>query len=303
MARSIIRFLTVLGITWCFAVNAGADALTPDRIGWSALTFRASKLLMAIDVDVAIATPDCTTVAPRLITAGEGTGIAPAGLQKIVTIETEAFGRLSQVELILNAGDGAALQRTSHDSGGRFRHRIYRFTDRGAYQRTRWPVGKDEERLPAERWPEWSEANEDLRPYPPAAVNALVTEPSALLYLIGAAPLDEPGDTFDILAYVRSHVHRVQVEVVGPETIDLKYGFSNGTTTELRDGRQPTIRMLIRGESIDGDSDDEFELLGLRGDIVLHLEPVTRAPLQFEGRVKIAGNVRMRLVDLTTTLD
>ena len=59
--------------------------------------------------------------------------------------------------------------------------------------------------------------------------------------------------------------------------------------------------MLIRGEGVeDGDSDDEFELLGLRGDIVLHLDPATRAPLQLEGRVKIAGNAKMRLVELAT---
>lgn len=303
MARSIIRFLAVVGIWLLFALNAGADELNPDRIGWSALRFQASKLFMSIGVDVTLTTPDCTTVLPRLMEPGEGTAVAPVGAQKVLTIETEAFGRLSQVELIMNAGDGAALQRTSHDSGGRFRHRIYRFTDRGAYQRTRWPVGKDEERLPAERWPEWSEANENLRPYPPAAVAALVTEPSGLLYVIGAAPLDNPGDTFDILAYVRSHVHRVRVAVVGPETIDLKYGYVAGGKIEQRAGPQPAIRMLIRGESIDENSDDEFEMLGLRGDIVLHVDPVTRAPLQLEGRVKIAGHVRMRLIGLTSAVD
>jgi hypothetical protein len=49
----------------------------------------------------------------------------------------------------------------------------------------------------------------------------------------------------------------------------------------------------------DGDSDDQFELLGLRGDIDIHIDPVTRAPIQLEGKVKIAGHAVMRLTHLT----
>ena len=55
----------------------------------------------------------------------------------------------------------------------------------------------------------------------------------------------------------------------------------------------------MRGEAVDdGDSENEFELLGLRGDIDLHIDPETRAPLQIEGRVKIAGHTIMRLTYL-----
>ena len=300
MTHLIIRFLIVTGMIPVFAATSHAMDLNPDRIGWSALQFKASKFLMTIHASVGITTPDPAAAVAQLITAGEGKAVQPHISQKILSLRTEAFGRLSQIDLILNAENGAALQRTSHDSGSRYRHRIYRFTDRGAYQKTRWPIGKAEEKLPADQWPQWSEAKEDLRPYPSSVFGAVITDPSGLLYIVGAAPLDEPGDTFEILTYARKHVHRVQIEVTGMDSIKLNYQFESGAIREKREGKQQAIRLLIRGEGIDdGDSDDEFELLGLRGDIVLHMDPTTRAPLQLEGRVKIAGHVTMRLVNLT----
>jgi hypothetical protein len=42
-------------------------------------------------------------------------------------------------------------------------------------------------------------------------------------------------------------------------------------------------------------SDESVELLGLEGDIELLLEPVARFPLEIRGRIRIAGDVRVRL--------
>jgi len=247
MTPAIIRFLTVVGTAMVFATTSHATEFNPDRIGWSTLKFRATKFFFTVDAGVRIETPEPATVETLLMVPGEGKAVQPQGLQKILSLSMDAFGRLSQTELILNAGNGAALQRTSHDSGSRYRHRIYRYTDRGAYQKTRWPVGKDEEKLPVDQWPQWSEASEYLRPYPSSVFDALIAEPTSLLYLVGAASLDEPGDTFEILAYARKHVHHVRVEVVGTESIKLKYRFNDGNTVEKREVKQQAIRMLIRG--------------------------------------------------------
>ncbi len=301
MTQSIIRLLIIISTVTALATTGHATELDPDRIGWSALQFRAKKFFMTVNANVAIAALDATSVATQLITVNTGKEVQPEGPQRMLSLETTAFGRLSQVNLILNADNGAALQRTSHDSGSRYRHRVYRFTDRGAYQKTRWPVGKIEEQLPADQWPLWSEEKEDLRPYPESVVDAVITDPSGLLYIVSAAPLYEPGDAIEILTYARKHVHRVQISVINTESIKLKYRFNDGTKSEKRTHAQQAIRMLIHGKGIeDDDSGNEFELLGLRGDIVLHLDPVTRAPLQLEGRVKIAGRTKMRLISLTT---
>jgi hypothetical protein len=282
------------------AATAGLSAaegglLDASRIGWSNLSYRASKLFITVDADISIVPTSGAQLAQALMEPGEGQAIPPAAAAQTLKFQTAFFGRQSTTTLSLNSDTGAALQRTSHDSGSRYRHRIYRYTDIGAYNRTRWPVGKAEEKLPDDQWPQWSEAGEGMTAYPEAAVGSILTDPAGLLYIVGAAPLDKAGDLFVIYAYVRGHVHRVEIEVAGREQIKLSYEEHGKQVVKHKD-KQEALKLLIRGEGLDdGDSEDEFELLGLRGDIVMHIDPRTRAPLQIEGRVKIAGHTKMRI--------
>ncbi|MFQ5635591.1 MAG: hypothetical protein ACE5G3_09725 [Gammaproteobacteria bacterium] len=286
---------------------AAAAILAPDigtsrplddgRIGWSEAHFRASKLFVAVNASVAIVDVPADKLDTLLMRPGEGNAVEALGPAKALIFSTRAFGRRSRAELLIDANSGATLQRTSHDSGSRYRHRIYRYTDAGAYQRTRWPVSQREERLPADQWTQWSRFEEGMRPFPREVRGELITDPAALLYIVGAAPLDRTGDTFETLAYVRKNVHRVRIEVAGIDRIRIDYDQVGGPEPGRRAGETRALKLRLRGGGIGG-GDAEFELLGLRGDIDLHIDPETRAPMQLEGRVKIAGHAVMRLTRL-----
>ena len=299
MKHLTIIITAVINTASLSAATATEGHFDPDRIGWSEAQFHAAKLFISVDTHVALIDHPAADVIDKLMEPGEGVAVAPDDYVQQLVFTTEFFGRHTISDLLINPVTGATLQRTSHDSGNRFRHRIYRFTDTGAYQRTRWPVGKDEEKLPADRWEEWSETGEGFRAYPATAVGRPVTDSGGLLYIVSAAHLIEPGDKIEILAYARSHVHRVQVEVTTPEAIKVDYLERNGESSVDRKGKQQVITLLIRGEALDdGDGEDEFELLGLRGDIIMHMDPKTRAPLQLNGKVKIAGQVTLKIKSL-----
>ena len=299
MKHDFIAIFTCLIGANLASANAMESSFDPARVGWSEVQFHASLLFFSVDANIALSDRTAAEITDHLIDPGEGVAVTPDDKVQELRFTTAFFGRHTTTDLLINSGTGAALQRTSHDSGKRFRHRIYRFTDTGAYQRTRWPVGKDEEKLPAERWQEWSETDEGLYPYPAAAVGNIVTEPGGLLYIVGAAQLNEPGDKIEILAYVRRHVHRVQIEVTAPESIKVDYREHDGENSVDRKGKQQAMTLMIRGEGLDDEDDEnEFELLGLRGDIIMHMDPKTRAPLQLNGSVKIAGQVTLRIKKL-----
>lgn len=299
MIRYFLAIVTLSIVPPLTPVDAKNLPMDPRRVGWSEIQFHASKLFVSLDANVVLRDLLSGDISDRLIEPGKGVAIAPCNGIRQLVFTTDFVGRHTVSELLMNSLTGAALQRTSHDSGSRLRHRIYRFTDIGAYHKTRWPVGEAEEKLPAERWPEWSKAGEDLRPYPDEASDQIVTDPGGLLYIAGAAALEEPGDTTEILAFVRGQVYRVRIEVTQPESINVRFTKYDGNTVVEQKGKYQAMKLLIRGQGLDeGDGEDQFELLGLRGDIIMHMDPETRAPLQLNGRVKIAGNVTLRIKSL-----
>lgn len=291
----MLRFLAA-ALASLFPFAATAADLNPDRINWSQLSFHASKFFVSIDADVFLSDVPPDVIEGALTEPGEGEAVAVAGPSKALVFTTGIMGRKTRAAVLLNAEDGATLQRTSHDSGKRNRHRIYRYTDIGAYQKTWWPVGEDEENLPIDQWRKWSKYEEGMRPFAEAVHGEIVTDPGALLYIVGTAPLKKAGDRVDIYAYARKNVHRVTIEVAGMEEIKVNYEQQGGPGAGQKKGKVDALKLLVRGDMVDdGDSDDEFELLGLRGDIDIHIDPVTRAPIQIKGDVKIAGKAVMRL--------
>ncbi len=282
------------------AVTAGNTAdysLDPARIGWSSVLFKATKFLVSISSTVSVSDVTETELEKLLIDPGQGIGIEPNGQVQELFLEAHGLGRNSHMSLLLNSNSGAALQRTSHNSGNGLRLRIYRFTDIGAYQKTWRPANNREEKLPEDRWPEWSQRSEDIRPYPEDGRFPIITEPGGLFYIIGAANLDAPGDRYEIPAYFRGQVVILVADVAGREFIDVDYEDQTLSTTVK--GKKQAIVVNIRGRDIDGEGEDNFfELLGLHGDIVMHVDPDTRAPLQLIGKVRIVGQVIMRLQTL-----
>ncbi|MFW2405185.1 MAG: hypothetical protein ACN4GT_10490 [Gammaproteobacteria bacterium] len=291
----LLRNLVVVPACLLPLLATAAD-LNPGRINWSELSFHASKFFISIKADVSLSDIPGDEIDGLLTDPGEGQAVAVAGPSKELVFATGIMGRKTRAAVLLNAENGATLQRTSHDSGSRNRHRIYRYTDIGAYQKTWWPVGEEEEKLPTDNWEQWSKYEEGMRPFAEAVHGQIVTDPGALLYLVGTAPLEKPGDKVEIYAYARKNVHRVTIEVAGMERIKVNYNQQGGDGAGQKKGKVDALKLLVRGDMVDdGDSDDQFELLGLRGDIDIHIDPVTRAPIQIEGNVKIAGHAIMRL--------
>jgi hypothetical protein len=272
------------------------EPFSADRIAWSSATLKARKLFLAVEVTLGIDVQCASNLVEELIEPGEGKPVDPGPEILDLTLVTDGLGRHTEVSLFLNPVNGAAIQRTSTDSGSKQRFRIYRFTDVGAYHRTRWPLKGETDKPPEQ----WSERTENLRPYPPAIKGQTVTSATGLIYVAAASRLNDPGDQLEILTFARGDAYRVIMEVTPPTEINVNYRETSAADSLDRNENISALRILIRGEPIDGsDSDDEFELLGLKGDIELLLDPESRLPLTLSGKVKIMGHVIFRLKSAT----
>jgi hypothetical protein len=274
---------------------AASPVFDPDRPRWAELDFSASKFLMSGTARVEARLRLSREIAAELVTSPSGKPVAPGESVLEMIYAASGFGRGSVTTLWADPVSGGTLQRTQVDHGSRQRQRTYRFTDIGAYHYTRWPATSREESLPPGQW---TERTEGMRPYSAGAEGKPVTEATVLLWMVGAADLSKTGDRLEAFTFSRRRVSRVIAEVTGTRAINVDFIEKDAAGDHRRRGEVKAIRLRIHGSPLtpaDGDEEDDFELLGLRGDLDLALDPKTRAPLELRGSVKVVGPVTVRL--------
>ncbi|MEO8223489.1 MAG: hypothetical protein ABI661_01685 [Gammaproteobacteria bacterium] len=296
-ATPVLAGLIVLCALAAGQACAAPARLDPARVGWSEVRMTATKLFLTAEARVTLRAVPGSSVLPDLLgVRAEGfRPVMPGGSVLEVIYDAQGVGRQSRLTLWMDPGSGAALQLSNHDQDAKPRLRIYRFGTEGAYQTTRWPATPEERPLqPAH----WTQTSEGLRTYPVPPHGQPVVEPTGLLYAIAAAPLDRPGDHIDLLIFRRRDTQAVRIEVLQPQEIGVRYDELWPRGAVQRTGTVRALRLSLQGLPVQGSSpgDDELELLGLKGQLELLLEPTTRAPLQLSGDVKIVGRVTLNLV-------
>lgn len=277
------------GISAC-ELNTESCTLDPTRVGWNAISLEARKFIFSGSTRVQIDLVDSMNLS--LIAVDQGVPVA-AGAQALeLRAESRGLGTHSDAVLWIDPFSGAALQYKVEDSGRRQRQRIYRYTNEGAFHRTRHPAKGEADRPPED----WTDLDSGLTPYAPEAVDQVVIDPISLLYIISASHLNKPGDTLQMTAFARRQNTRLTLTVeqrAGIEKV-LSDRLSN---IDMPGCRRPSEALLVRlsSEPLTSQEDPKFSFLGLRSDISIWLDPVTRLPIQITGRAKIIGRVTVNL--------
>jgi hypothetical protein len=293
-------FLTAAALLCTGLVQAGdtpSPRLDPARPGWSEIRMTATKLFLQAEAHLALRTVPGSTVRKTLVPIPGMPAIEPGTEVLELVYEASGLGRRSRLTLLMDPASGAALQGTHHDLEGKHRYRVWRYGETGAYQRTRWPLDHGEESLSPARW---SKTSEGPRKYPVNPAGRPVLESAGLLYAIAAAPLDRPGDQLELLVFRRRDTQIVHVEVLAPRSVSVNYRELWPSGAVQRRGEVTPLRLAVRGLPVVNPdtgkgSDDEFELLGLRGKIELLLDAETRTPLLLSGSAPVLGKVSLRL--------
>lgn len=300
-------FCIAVALLYCGLAHAGGAAMTapeldPARVGWSEIRMTATKLFLSAEAHLTLRTVPDTSMRSELLPIPGVPAIAPGAEVLKLVYDASGLGRRSRLSLYMDPVNGAAIQGVHHDLEGKHRYRVWRYGATGAYQRTRWPVNEAEESLPPARW---SKTSESLRAYPVDPAGRPVLESTGLLYAIAAAALDHPGDQVELLVFRRRDTQIVHVEVMTPRAVSVNYSEVWPSGTVQRRGQVTALRLAIRGLPVvdaagqaGKNKDDDFELLGLRGNIELVLDAETRTPLLLSGSAPVFGKVTLRLTEV-----
>jgi hypothetical protein len=281
--------------------QCGRDkALDVNGIAWQQLELRARKFLVRAKTIVEWSVMDSSTAPVDWIVADglEGVKGEPidAGEQILrLGYQSKFLGRNVATELWMNPSDAAILQYQSTDSGGRPKHRIYRFTDQGAFQRT-WRPMKGEKKMP---WQDWSEQYGDFRPFQEAAHNQVVTDSLGLIYIIAASDLGRGGDRLEILAYGSSKVSRGILTAEEYVDIDADFVIEGPSGEQRCDGKVRALRISMQIETV---GEEEEPDSGVLSEFEIFMIPEFRMPVLISARAKILGRLvikakRARLID------
>ncbi len=253
---------------------------------------------MTLTSDIEIeAVPTARATAGWLTSEAVGE-LSPHGKEVLLLkLGSRLMGRRSSLDLWLDPATAAAFQRTQLETGQRIRHNRYRalrFADGGVLSTTARPAD-DEIGKPHT---EWSLVSGDFREYPLLDGGELaVTEPSALFYVLSTSELERPGDRVTTHVYSKNRLLRVELIVEESTQIEVDYMEATPRSERQVRSRRDALRILIRSQPLDGRPEaGGFELLGLRGDVYVFLDPHLRLPLQISGDIRYAGrgNVRLR---------
>ncbi len=252
---------------------------------WRRLEYQARKLFLSADAVVEF---DPAAELPPDESC-EGKPPMP-GSAALIRIESAMFGRRSVSSLWFDPDSLKAHLRVQEERGSRNRYKRFAFCRRSVEAERATP-NPDEAGLPVA---EWTHRYPLHHPVPPG-LEAPLSEPSALLHLVGRLAAFGSGErmSWTVPMFSNRRVLAVRIER-DPETVAASPAFS------VAGGQAPTQLTLVRfamtpeAYGPEGGARD-FELLGLEGAIQIVAAKEIQAAVSISGRLPPAGRVTVRL--------
>lgn len=276
--KAAVASVAVLAAAW----PVGAAGSEPP---WQRLEFRARKLFLSADAAVEF------QAAAALPAARCRSGSSLPAAAARIRIESAMLGRRSVSSLWFDPESLVAHVRVQEERGSRNRYKRYTFCEERVEAERATP-NAGETSLPAALW---------THRYPlvheaPAGLGAPLSEPSALLYLVGRLAgmgVESSGVSRTVPVFSNRQVLAVRIDrAPEPVPAEPKFSIAGGPSPEELTLVRFTLTPVAVGQ--EGKVED-FELLGLEGEIVIFAASELQAPVSISGRLPPAGRVTVRL--------
>lgn len=196
-----------------------------------------------------------------------------------------------------DADNGQALLRERTRTGSKGSSKIHRFGTSGASRLRLEPDNSRQAQLPTAQW---TKHDRKFHPYDMQQAGCQhITVPALLLYSISREPTRTRHCVFHDGA-----LYRVQANARGNAEHAVSYTVQ--TTGDRRQVRGPRRleRITLDVEPLDRQADvDDFELLELRGDLAIHIDPEYRIPVQLSGSRDGLGKITIQLTSASLDSD
>ena len=143
----------------------------------------------------------------------------------------------------------------------------------------------------------WPVTSRKELPYPPAAQDITLTSPYMLLLLAQRLQQEGPGASREVLVHTDFNFYRARMTCGNGVPVEANYALTgDGEISGERDTLAVALRVSPEGELAEK---DDFNLLGLHGEIILLFDAQTGLPLQVRGDAPRVGRMQINLKSAT----
>jgi hypothetical protein len=275
--------------------RAEAPATRPSP-AWNRLHFAADSLAGSVTTTLTLSPATMADVEARTFPESGDTPEAFTAsrvlqLQVDGEARTVLTGSTTRASVWFDADSGQVLLRERTSAGSKGSSKIHRFGARGASRLRLEPADSRQALLPSAQW---SKRSGKFFPYDMAQAGCnSITVPAQLIYAISRQPELTPYCVFHDGA-----LYRVRPESRGGGIHALSYSLRSTGGQRQVSGSRRLQRIALRIEPLDAKARlEDFELLELRGDITIHVDPEYRIPVMLSGSRSGLGSIIIRLTD------
>ncbi len=305
MGRYLIMCFLAMGVCFSAAHPALANgasepdieelSLHPENVSWSQLELGASRLGLSVSVDISLRRLQDATATHNLVVSDRGQSVsAHRGDVMMMVFHAVSLGKELETSLWFDSRNAAALQRIRHViTRGDERLKIDRYTHEGLFAIRKKPR-PDELGKPVTQW---TDISRKFISFPAILFDdAVVSEPSALIYIVSVLDLKNPGDQVELLAYFDDRLHIVTIELEGVESVETDFRLRQGGLSKKVRGRREALRYALWAHALSAPQErSRLWLNGLGGDLKLLIDRYMRVPLELRGSVRVLGKMKLHL--------
>jgi hypothetical protein len=284
--------------------HAGGEPLpvtqgSPPGVGWTMLRFEASRFGVSLTttLDLGESSRRDMQARPYAALGNEGFQQVPGKVMRldIHALAESALERYrTEGHVWFAAGSIAVLQRDRLKPGPGGSRKVYRYAEDGA---TRIRVEPDSRQQGKQPPVDWTRIKRSFYPYDLATAGCdFVTSPELLIYR--ASSRDPSNGGRPLCVFNDDALYRVWL-VPSVETRPIvDYTVNAGGAVQKVGGSRRVLKLSLRVEPISPGADPAvFELLELRGAIVIYLDAGNGLPVLISGERAGVGELDIRLVE------
>ena len=295
MLFQLFKHSLLIVLMSCFSQSIFALEFLDDQrnINYTKLNYEASKLFLSFDTGVTLGKKPASEVINDLVMPKDNNALVPeSGSVYMVSTDSTFFGKHTVYTLWFDE-NAALLQRLKELRGSKNNSKVYRFAKNGKHD-FRKDFDNDSYKINLGEVKHWGNS---FAPYPAEANEGqVISESSALLYLMSLLKLQNPGDEQNLVLFSRGQLINTRLTVTEKTKLKVDFTIASGSNNQrIKEKKRSVIKVVVKPVDSQGNPVKDLKVMGLQGDIAMYIDEGTRLLLQVTGEVEIAGEVDIKL--------